>query len=342
MADFGGLIGGIMKGFGGGLEQVGQVELKKQSEMDLRKQMLEMESEKRLREDEVRRERDLAYIPKTAEASARAEVTTAPIKAEANVAGRVATVTAENKAEINRLEAEADANKRLQKAEALKKSGALAAEANVSALTEKEKYKALIDNGVPKAKADALMADYNAAEPQRKKEAEDKIAAAINEAKKLAGDKSYLGAVSKIKVAESAGDIAEINAREAARNDSDKKERARNTIEMERQIKETNNEIGRIIGIGDPKKIPDELSYLQSQAKKGDKDAIEKLAKIKPLTDELDNLSRDLRSYKRSGSNTSGSSKETAYKVGETRTVESGANKGKTVEWDGNGWVLKK
>ena len=61
MASLGGLIGGIMKGFGGGLEQVGQVELKKQSEMDLRKQMLEMESEKRLREDEITRERAFNY-----------------------------------------------------------------------------------------------------------------------------------------------------------------------------------------------------------------------------------------------------------------------------------------
>ena len=40
-----------------------------------------------------------------------------------------------------------------------------------------------------------------------------KIAAAINEAKKLAGDKGYLGAVSKLDVAKSAGNIAEIKAR---------------------------------------------------------------------------------------------------------------------------------
>jgi len=41
-------------------------------------------------------------------------------------------------------------------------------------------------------------------------------------------------------------------------------------------------------------------------------------------------------------SSSSGDNRTTpSYKVGETRTVQSGPNKGKTAEWDGNGWVLK-
>lgn len=36
-----------------------------------------------------------------------------------------------------------------------------------------------------------------------------------------------------------------------------------------------------------------------------------------------------------------GNVKPGAYKVGETRTVQSGPNKGKTAQWDGQGWVLK-
>jgi hypothetical protein len=309
MASLGGLIGGIMKGFGGGLEQVGQVELKKQSEMDLRKQMLEMESEKRLREDEVRRERDLAYIPKTAEASARAELTTAPIKAEANVAGRKATLEAENKTEINRLEAEADANKRLQKAEALKKSGALAAEANVSALTEKEKYKALIDNGVPKAKADALMADYNAAEPQRKKEAEDKIAAAIAEAKTLAKDKDYLGAVSKIDVAKSAGNIAEINAREKAYLTREGGKDGETTKDLERQQSAATERLAYELNV--PKnKVNEELGALRKKAERGDTNAAARLKELSGFTKDWEDANSRLREWQRSNRDKPGTSEE--------------------------------
>jgi hypothetical protein len=296
MASLGGLIGGIMKGFGGGLEQVGQVELKKQSEMDLRKQMLEMESEKRLREDEVRRERDLAYIPKTAEASA-------------NVAGRKATLEAENKTEINRLEAEADANKRLQKAEALKKSGALAAEANVSALTEKEKYKALIDNGVPKAKADALMADYNAAEPQRKKEAEDKIAAAIAEAKTLAKDKDYLGAVSKIDVAKSAGNIAEINAREKAYLTREGGKDGETTKDLERQQSAATERLAYELNV--PKnKVNEELGALRKKAERGDTNAAARLKELSGFTKDWEDANSRLREWQRSNRDKPGTSEE--------------------------------
>lgn len=328
MASLGGLIGGIMKGFGGGLEQVGQVELKKQSEMDLRKQMLEMESEKRLREDEVRRERDLAYIPKTAEASARAEVTTAPIKAEADVVGRKAKLDAENKAEINRLEAEADANKRLQKAEALKRSGALAAEADISALTEKEKYKALITNGVPKAKADALMADYNAAEPQRKKEAEDKIAAAIAEAKKLAGDKDYLGAVSKIDIAKSAGSIAEIKARDKVYRDreggKDGGKDGETTKDLERKQSAAAERLAYELNV--PKnKVNEELGALRKKAERGDTNAAARLKELSGFTKDWEDANSRLREWQRSNKDKPGTSEEkpTAEKPTARKPIES-------------------
>lgn len=49
-------VGGAAEGYGKGAE----MEMKKQGELDLRKQLLEAESEKRLREDETKRERDRA------------------------------------------------------------------------------------------------------------------------------------------------------------------------------------------------------------------------------------------------------------------------------------------
>jgi hypothetical protein len=324
------------------------------------------ESEERLRIDEITRKRDIEGIGLKTEATAKANLAAAPIvgqtavatetatldaaktnkldekRAESKVGGQIAELDARKKLEVDKRQAEADADKRIAELTAEKTKGVTKLEAERTARVEKEKYDAMISAGVPKAKADALMAEYTAGDPLRKKQAEDAITAEIDKVKKLAKDPGYIAGKKTLSIADSAGNIAEINAREAARDKKDKGDRARNTIEMERQIKETEKEMGRILGIGDPKKIADELSYLESQAKKGDKDAIDKLARVKPLADELNSLSRDLRSYKRGGSDTSSSSGETTtYKKGEERTIASGPNKGKTVTWDGNGWVLK-
>jgi hypothetical protein len=60
MASLGGLISGVLGGAAKAYGEGAQMEMKKQGELDLRKQLLEAESEKRLREDETRRERDRA------------------------------------------------------------------------------------------------------------------------------------------------------------------------------------------------------------------------------------------------------------------------------------------
>ena len=192
--------------------------------------------------------------------------------------------------------------------------------------------------GVPEAEAKLLSAKWKAQKTQRDEAAAEKTQQEMNDLITKMKDPNYKKAMVTKEGIDATGSLIV----QAARDKKDKTDRERNTIEMERQIKETEKEMGRILGIGDPKKIPDEINYLESQAKKGDANATAKLAKIKPLTDELNSLSKELRTYKRGGSNASSSSEKTAYKIGETRTIESGANKGKTVEWDGNGWVLKK
>ena len=60
MASLGGLISGVLGGAAKAYGEGAQMEMKKQSELDLRKQLLEAESEKRLREDEVKRGRDVS------------------------------------------------------------------------------------------------------------------------------------------------------------------------------------------------------------------------------------------------------------------------------------------
>lgn len=454
MAD--GLIAAAIGGFGKALSSIGEMEAKKQNEAKLRRELMDMESEERLRLDEITFGREMARAPirakTTAEANvlgeaagyAAAEKANLPtIRAKAEVGKKTAQYAAEDEAGLTTIEAKREAEKlkagitakseaglpeaqgayaAREKIEARLAELNLSALKNLSALEAKAKYDALIADidaaeksnidvrearrkanailadinakkeagvpkaeagytadkrleeiratteknliqeeaallakqelakvqamtaqGVPEAKAKLLAAEWKAGKTQRDEAAaeqtQQKINSEIETARKLAGDKNYLKDVAKIDIAKGAGERYNALYRENLRDSSEKKERSRNTIEMERQIKETNNEIGRIIGIGDPKKIPDELSFLESQASKGDAKAIDKLKKVKPLLDELTNLSRDLRSYKRGGTNTSAG--EATYKKGEERTLSDGPNKGKTVVWDGTKWNLK-
>ena len=56
-----GLLAAAIGGFGKGLATVGEMESKKQNELDLKKQLMDIESEKRLREDEITRQRAFDY-----------------------------------------------------------------------------------------------------------------------------------------------------------------------------------------------------------------------------------------------------------------------------------------
>lgn len=326
MAGLGGLLSGVMKGFGAGLEQVGQVELKKQSELDLRKQLADIESEKRLREDEVRRERDIAQIPKEASARAEAKLTNAPIEAKAAVAGEVATLEARKTAELDRKQAEAAASKRAEELKAQKNSGVIGLEAEVAAMSEKAKYDALTKAGVPEAKAAALLAEYKAAGPQRKLELDDQIAAAIKKEKEvtttLAKDKEYLGGVSKIDVAKSAGNIAEIREREKAYKDrTDSKGGAETTKDLERKQQAAAERLAYELNV--PKtKVNEELGSLRKKAERGDKAAADKLKALGSYLTDWESANARLREWQRSPKKDSDEAAPTKT-TGEKRPIES-------------------
>ena len=80
MASLGGLISGVLGGAAKAYGEGAQMEMKKQSELDLRKQLLEAESEKRLREDETRRERDRAEETRKMSPEYIAQTTTADLE----------------------------------------------------------------------------------------------------------------------------------------------------------------------------------------------------------------------------------------------------------------------
>ena len=60
MPSFGGLISGVLGRTAEGVGKAADMEMKKQGELDLRKQLLEAETEKQLRIDEIKRGRDIA------------------------------------------------------------------------------------------------------------------------------------------------------------------------------------------------------------------------------------------------------------------------------------------
>jgi hypothetical protein len=60
MASLGGLISGVLGGAAKAYGEGAQMEMKKQSELDLRKQLMEAETEKQLRIDQIKRDRDIA------------------------------------------------------------------------------------------------------------------------------------------------------------------------------------------------------------------------------------------------------------------------------------------
>jgi hypothetical protein len=334
-----GLIAAALGGFGKGLATVGEMEAKKQNEFNLKKQIMDMESEERLRIDEITRKRDIEGIGAKTAATAKANLEAAPLvgqaevatktsrlaaaktnklyeeEAEADVRGQMAKLDARKTFEADKREAEADADKRLAELNAEKDKGVTKVEAERNARVEKEKYTAMDTANVPKAKQDYLMKEWNAAKAQRDAAAVEAIENAIKaeiEKNKGLSTKENLANVRKIKTAESAGNIAEINAREAARDKKEKTERPRNTADMQRQITATERQIADALGV-EPKKANDEKQYLEDRAATGKATPAEKakLAKIKPLSDELDALRQDLRSFKRSDS--SSPSEKTSY-----------------------------
>ena len=97
--NFGGLIAGALGGAAKGYEKYAESELKKQQQADLARQLSEIEEQKELRVDEIKRNRDLRDIP---------------IKGEAQTKVEVARADALRPGNIKLAEAQADINTRAQ------------------------------------------------------------------------------------------------------------------------------------------------------------------------------------------------------------------------------------
>ena len=176
MASFGGLISGVLGGAAKAYGEGAQMEMKKQSELDLRKQLLEAESEKRLREDEIRRGRDIdeenrkmspEYLAKVSAADLEKgkgaianRTTLAPLAVPADVAeGKAKATTREKLAPINAAADVIEGKTKAETAVALAPSQAGVAKAQFEA--EKELRGLRVDEATADQikKAKALVAD---------------------------------------------------------------------------------------------------------------------------------------------------------------------------------------
>jgi len=209
------------------------------------------------------------------------------------------------------------ANERnLEKVRAQLNSTIVTEEADLLAKQELAKVQAMTAQGVPEAKAKLLAAEWKAGKNQRDdaaaEQTQQKINSEIETAKKLAGSPTYLKDVAKIDVAKGAGERANAQFRDSLRDKKDKEELERNSITMERQIKATQAQMADILGV-EPKKVNEEKAYLEAQAASGKASPAEqaKLARLKPLIEDLDALRSELRSLQRSGADKSSPSSAT-------------------------------
>jgi hypothetical protein len=180
MPSFGGLISGVMGRAAEGYGKAADMEMRKQGELDLRKQLMEAETEKQLRIDEIKRGRDIAEETRKMSPEYIAQTAAADLER-----GKAAIT---NRTTLAPLGAVADI------AEGGAKIGTQMA--------------------LAPAQAAAAKITYDANKPLDMTKAADAVIAKITETKTLSEDTGYLEGTGKLSKASKAGDIkiAEIKA----------------------------------------------------------------------------------------------------------------------------------
>jgi hypothetical protein len=175
-----GLIAAALGGFGKALSTIGEMEAKKQNEAKLRKEIMDMESEERLRLDEIMYERKLERMPKeaivqaesTAGAEAagykkRADLGVPTLAADYGVATEGAKLDAEKKANLPERRAELKSRETKAQIDEDIKLGVPGAQAGLKVLQRIEELKAAdlknLSGEEAKAKYAALKADIDEA-----------------------------------------------------------------------------------------------------------------------------------------------------------------------------------
>ena len=302
MASFAGLISGVLGGAAAGYGESAQMEMKKQADLDLRKQMLDAESEKTLRLDEFKRARDVkdrldqearvrdpAYLK--AQAEAKAGAYKADVDAgvpEARAASDVATGRAAAGVQTDLL----PVTEKLAKDVAA--SGNRVTEANAPGAAASAAAVTLAN-----AQADAKVApdlmkaftdQYKASKEFEDLKASDATDLQIKKAKTLAADKDYMDALAKIDLATHANILRAAEIRAAGDRDTseDRLEAARlkyagkgpgnttpTTADLQRQITAAENALAAKLAVKKSDLYP-ELGSLQKSTDPASKARLEK------------------------------------------------------------------
>jgi len=282
MPSFAGLISGALGGAAEGYGQAANMEMKKQSEVDLKKQLLDAEADKKLAIDAITRERDVAgriteetrvrspeYLKQTAEAEA------AKYKALVGAgvpAAKAEMLVAEGTAAAGVREAVAPANASADIVEGASKLGVKATLAPATAAVDR--------------------ATYEAGKDLAKIQAKDATDAQIKKARDLVADPTYMSDLRKTDLAAHAHLIEIANIRANSLEDvADKRLKAKGPegkpesgIDIDRQVKAARDEMGRALGVPTAE-INSAYVSLQKKANAGDPVAKAKLAEVAPIND---------------------------------------------------------
>jgi hypothetical protein len=303
MASFAGLISGVLGGAAAGYGEGAQMEMKKQADLDLKKQMLEAETEKNLRLDDMLRQRTNA----------------ARLAEEARVQNPE-YLKAQADAEANKYDALIKAGVSEAKARALVAEGKAAAGAETAlapvkaaAASATTLATAEANAAVAPAVAKAFTDQYKASKEFENLKASDATDAQIKKAKTLAADTGYMDALAKINLATHANIIkaAEIRAATVESTSEDRLEAARaraaskpegggaeGSIALERAEKSAKEALARALGV-EAKEANRAYITLKRMADGGDAVAKAKLAEVTPMKKRLEDASAEWENRKK-------------------------------------------
>jgi len=306
-----GLIAAALSGFGKALSTTGEMEAKKQNEMDLKKQLLDMESEKRLREDEITRGRAFEYDRKKLTELAPLERGNKVAEAEALLPTKVAEKTAVGEAETGVM---------VKREDALR-PGVLK--------TEEAKNKLALDKDEQKARRDAeILIDLG------NNKSYTSALQKITDAKSSSAEKTNAAAsLYKMQNEKALGDL-----RTELSKLPDTPENADRRASIRQQLSDLKD--SKVGSYADVASLANSYLVASNTILRNGTGTEEELAEAKRLRDLGERLGSSVIDKKLPDANKP-KANSSGYKVGDTRTVASGPNQGKTVVWDGTGWKLK-
>jgi len=303
MASFAGLISGVLGGAAAGYGEGAQMEMKKQADLDLKKQMLEAETEKASRLDDILRQS--ANAARLAE-EARVQ---SPEYLKAQATAKAAAYTADVAAGVPQAQAASAV------APGTAAAGTRTALAPINAGADVVEGAAKIGTQVAlaPAQAAAAKAQFDAAKELRDLTVNEATANQIAKAKALVADKDYMEALVKTDRAahQHLIDIANIRAAAVESTSEDRLEAARakaankaegggaeGSIALERAEKSAKEALARALGV-EAKEANGAYITLKRRADGGDAVAKAKLAEVTPMKKRLEDASAEWENRKK-------------------------------------------